>query len=285
LSRFGADSLYACARGFNHVVGHQDVGDRLRVPPSSSLDDAFLGQAFERKCAAAVEHPVAQDRSAVNKNPGLVHECGQMIDHGPGIDDIVTGDPLSGLETEAADEDAEPIQNLALFGLEQRIAPFKYGAQRVMARQRGALSTSDQQLESLVQPLPHPMHTQKRQPGGGQFDGQGHAVQARADLDDGADVVGAQHKSRIGRLGSGDEQLNGAVLQRRRMVVSRRNGQCIEAVYALIGHPKRFLAGDQDVNARGAPCDMGCQFTDSRNQVFAVVQHEQQVPMPDRIDQ
>ena len=156
-----------------------------------------------------------------------------------------------------------------------------------MARQRGA-AAAGQQPEPVVEAVGDLRRGHRAQAGGGQLDGQRHAVQAAAD-----------RQRRVGVGGHAETRANGGaafVQQAHRRVAERpvvvgagrrlvrRDGERRHLAERLAGDAERFAAGGQHPHAGALgehPVDDGGARVD---EVLAVVQHDQRAFAGERGD-
>src|SRR5262249_32416266 len=111
----------------------------------------------------------------------LLHEPAKEVPDSIWREGPVTADLLSSLQAEAANEDAEPVEDSPLVWIEQRVAPFESGAQGLVALQVPAAASS-QQPEAGAQPCFALGRRHRPDPGRRQLDCQGQAVQTSGDL-------------------------------------------------------------------------------------------------------
>jgi hypothetical protein len=131
---------------------------------------------------------------------------------------------------------------------------------------------------------------------GGELDGQRQTVQAPADVGHRRGVVTVEDKARVGRPGPVHEQphpvvaghhLRARVQRPAGTIVGRRAGhlQRRNRPDQLTRHAQHLTAGQQHPQSRGAPQQAHDQVRAAVDDVFAVVQHEQQDPIPEDVDE
>jgi len=143
-------------------------------------------------------------------------------------------------------------------------------------------SLSGQEVQPVVEPVDQIGDAESAQLPRGQLDRERQTVEAAAQL-------GHERAHRIGQretgphpLGPVDEELDGggpaairATGLRPRARVDGRNGQRVERQYLLVVDAEPAPAGREDGDARGAPRDQPDETGDVRQQVLAVVDHEE----------
>ena len=158
---------------------------------------------------------------------------------------------------------------------EQVKAPVERGAQGLLAWQ-GTASAAGQQAKVVFH-----LHQQARQAKpfnlrGHQFDRQGNAVQALADINRQGQFSVAEGKALLVGHGALDQQLHGRVTQGLGAVAGGgRAGQRFKALHIFTFGAQGFAAGGEDVQVR---CMAQQGFTDQGDvveQVLAVVDHQQ----------
>ena len=143
-----------------------------------------------------------------------------------------------------------------------------------------------ERVESLLHPSQQVAGMEQRQTGGGQLEGERHAVQPRAELPDGARVLCGQCELRVRLLGSLEQERD-----------RRHAGQGVEVARSALGqaegpdrddllaaHAKRRLAGHEDA----AQWRRGRQLGHLRRgveHVLEVVEDQQHPPLPHEFPQ
>ena len=137
-----------------------------------------------------------------------------------------------------------------------------------------------QQSEALVQAIEQLGHGHALQPRNGEFDGQWHAVEARAQLDHGPLVLGSDREVTHHVPCTVHEQGNRfeAFKVLNRMVVlygGCRQGR--HGIDRLAGHAQGLTAGGEDPHPRGRGQDTVHQLPGPGQHVFTVVEEQQQL--------
>ena len=256
----------------------------MAVQSSASALALVRNQYQPRAAASRRAMAVALDRH----HQRLVDQPGQQVQHlvdGQAAGDGAGADPLHGLQGGPAGEHRQPPQQDLLVAAQQFPAPVDHGPQRLVAA-RDRPAAVGQEPEAVVQAGRDLPGGEGVEPGRGQLDGQRQAVQGTADAQHraqgglvhgepwpgGRSPVGQQPHRRIGqRPGRGDLPVG--------------DGQRPDRVQHLPGDPQRLAAGGQHRQARAA----GEQVVDERgrrgHQVLAVVDHQQQPPVAERLHQ
>ena len=140
---------------------------------------------------------------------------------------------------------------------------------------RGQPVGADQQAEPRVQAIQQLGQAERIDPGRGQLQGQRQPVQPAHQLRDQGTRFAVQPESRIGLPGAVAEQrhrLRPIGLMAR--LGHRQRGQ---PVAGLTGQPDRLPAGGQDPYVVGGRQQRPAQFGHGRDDLLAVVQHDQQL--------
>ena len=149
------------------------------------VEHALLGQALDPVLADRLEHPVARRRRVDDLQERAVDQRGEEVE------DLARasrrGRPTALCGVTPPGKTASRSASVRSASVEQVPAPVDDGAQRAVARQRGAAAAGEQP-EAVVEPPGELLERQRAQPRGGQLDGQRQAVEPAADLDDGGDV-------------------------------------------------------------------------------------------------
>lgn len=154
--------------------------------PLAGLGDALLAVRAHRlqqpvpRLARVVDHRLDQR---------LVDQRGEDVEHSLARELVVGADLLGEFEGRAAVEDRQPPQQHPLGFLQQVPAPLHHRPQRLVPRQDGT-SARGEQPEPVVETVGDLGHRQRPEPGGGEFDREGQAVESAADLHHGVDVLG-----------------------------------------------------------------------------------------------
>ena len=125
--------------------------------------------------------------------------------------------------------------------VEQVVGPLHRVAQRLVALQPAP--RPDQQPEPVVEAIAHLDRGHRLHPRGGQLDRQRDAVEAAADLGDGARLVSTVNEIPAPRAGALDEQRRGRRCDR----VDVQGGHGPEL---FVGHPQSLPAGGEDLHGR-----------------------------------
>ena len=206
---------------------------------------------------------------------GLVDQPAEQIDD---IQGRTAAHLLDGLQRHAAGEDGQAPEQDALVPIEQIVAPRQRGVQRLLAGDRGSAAAA-QDPQRVAQPRRDLAGREGRGPGRREFEGQRHPVQADADLG---------HRRR-GRLV--EREVRGGVVrslgeqpyrfQLRQPVewwqgAQIGQGQRWRAPRHLPTYAQRLPAGGQHDHARAAAQHFRGQPRARVQQMFAVVQDQQQ---------
>jgi hypothetical protein len=194
---------------------------------------------------------------------------------------VVTGHGRRGGEGESAAEDRQPREQVTLGGGQQVVAPVEGGAQRGLPR-RDVAAGGHQQRHRVVEPRDDPGQRQDPQPRRGELQRERHAVQPAAEPGE-VGGVGVGH-CEVGQHQPGPvgEQLHrlaaGQVRGPRRGQIGRY-GQALQPPRGLPRRSQRLPAGREDPQRRAGPQQLADQGRAFRDEVLAVVQHQQAVPV------
>jgi hypothetical protein len=136
---------------------------------------------------------------------------------------------------------------------------------------------------AFLEPCSQAIEAQQRHPCRRQLEGQGHAVQAPADVEHRVHVVAVELKAAVNGANPLLEELHGAGsagLLRRERRGGWRQGECTEPINLLIGQPQRFVAGHQQVQLRRRAQQCGGELGNRGQHRFAVVEHDQAPTVP-----
>ena len=172
-------------------------GPRRARPPRPGARSRTRGSSRASGSAAPPRR-----RPAASERCRPAPRGGRATSHGR----AVVADGRRALRRHAAGEDREPLGERALGVGQQVPAPVDDGAQRAVARQRGAAAAGEQP-EAVVEPRGDLSARHRAQPRGGQLDGQRQAVEPAADLDDRGDVVRVDGEAGRRRRAAVGEQL------------------------------------------------------------------------------
>ena len=163
------------------------------------------------------------------------------------------------LELEAAAEHRQAVDEPARPVVEQVVAPRDRATQRLLALGQ-VPRAGRQQVQVVLEPDQDLVRRQELDPGGRELDGEGHAVEGRADRRDRGRVGVRDREPRLDRAGAGDEQADRLVRVQRLQVVVAQGPRQVQALHlgqvARIGrgrqarHRVLLLAGDAQRDAR-----------------------------------
>ena len=185
---------------------------------------------------------------------------------------------LGRVERKVTGERAQPAEQPLLWLGEQLITPVDGAAQRLLA-DGAVVGATRQQLQPLADARKQRRWRQDTHACRGQFDGQGQAVQAHADLGDGGKVELRGVKAVVRRPRPLEEQRHCLVLdQRLRRGQQRQVGERerVDGEDVLAVHTQRRAAGDQQLQA-GRDLQQGSDFRGGGYHVLEVVEHERQL--------
>ena len=134
---------------------------------------------------------------------------------------VVRADGLRGRQVATAGEHRQPLEDALLVVEEQLVAPVDDGAQRLLARKRGARPAGEQ-AEPIVEPSGDLRDRERSGAGGGQLDGERQPVEPGADVGD--DTRAGRRRARAARPRPGRARRRGA---RRRRPPSGGTGQMV----------------------------------------------------------
>ena len=210
----------------------------------------------------------------------LAGQAGQKADDRLRRQRLAAADSFGRLEVESAAQHRQAVQQPS-FGLaEQLIAP---GHQRL----KGAVPSrpgcaAGQQARVALQPGRELRSPERRAPGRGQLDGQRHAVQPGAHLGDRGRVAFGQRERGAGRAGPGDEQAAGLGRGDRADRAVFRQFQRRHREDEFAGHVQAFPAGGHDADPGALPGQHDRHPGGRSQDVLAVIQHDQQLPVRQR---
>ena len=265
------DRLVALAHG-HRVVAQPDLGRR---------GFARLGEALGGVGADAVQHPVAglAEHLRLDHHQRLVHQPRGQADHVLDGQRAVGADLLGHVQGPAGKHRQAAQQDLLGRG-EQVMAPVDGGPQRPLPRRRGPVAGT-QQREAVAQPGGDLLGGQHAHPGGGQLDGQRHAVQGAADVRHRHRVPLRDREAGPGRRRPVREQLGRLEAGQLRSVpgsVRGRHGERRDLPHGFLRDPQRLLAGGHDAQFRAARQQALAERGARVNQMLAVVEHDQRLP-------
>ena len=252
----------------------------LRVPPRRPVEIAALHKLPQGVGAHRVEEPVGHRRPpGLRRDHRLAHQVRDRVDR------VVLVDPFAGdnrcgrVQREAAGHGSEPGEDLLLQLGEKLIAPVDGGAERLVARERGAPPLREQ-AEAVIEVFGKAAQPEDTDATGRQFDGERNAVEPAADVDDQRRVGVAHLKPVVARPGALDEELHRRVshcLGRREPGGGRRQVERTETEYPFARRAKRLPAGREHMHASGAAEDAFGQTRRGFDHVLAIVEDDQHV--------
>ena len=173
----------------------------LAVGVVCAAGGGLLGHAGQPVLADRVEHAVAGALAGRGQQQAVLREAGEAGLHRrlavrPGLGPVrVAGHRRRRLGRERGGEDRHPSQQGLVGGVEQAVAPVDGRAQRLVALVDPG--PARQQVESLAEAPLDAVEAERGQPGRGQLDGEGAAVEAPADVAD-ASPVGRRERGGAG---------------------------------------------------------------------------------------
>ncbi len=184
--------------------------------------------------------------------------------------------PAAGEHREAAEQD--PL----LLG-QQVVAPVDQRPQGLLARQRGPVAAC-QQTEAVRQALGDLLHRKRAQARRGELDRQRNAVQAPTDFGHGRGIPVGDAKGRLRRDRALDEQVHRFELHQGLggdcpAVIGDRERR--HRIVRLARDVQRLAAGRQDLQTRARLQHLLRELGAGVDQVFAIVEDEQQSPVLD----
>ena len=246
----------------------------LVVDAVGALGGGLLGHAGEPVLADRVEHAVAGalagrgEQQAVLRQPGEAGLHRRLAVRPGGVGPVrVAGHRRRGLGRERGGEDRHPPQQGLVGRVEQAVAPIDGRAQRLVALVDAG--PARQQVEPLAEAPLDAVEAERGQPGGGQLDGEGAAVEAPADLAD-ARPVGRRERGGAGLPRPLEEQRHRVAL-----VPLARERQTGHGEHPLERQHQPGLGGGEHGHARAPPEQSLHEHPDAGDQVLAVVEHEQ----------
>ena len=231
----------------------------------ASLDQAFkreLTQRLEQVKARQVVLLVAGEEAFFDQRRQTV-QC---------VDATVGGNVGGRVLGEAPGEHAEASKERLLSGLQQVIAPGKRGAHRLLASRQIA-PPAREQGQRLIEARQHGLRRQHARPCGGQFDGQGKAVQAAAYLRDRGAIVGVDAEVRTHFAGALFKQGHAG---RQAALADGIEPQRRHGLFLLAAHLKGFARGDEDLEAGTRRGDAGDRRRGAQH-LLEVVEHQERV--------
>jgi len=228
--------------------------------------------------------PASASRSLAYWRSSSSSQAVQHLDRGQGG---VGADRAHRVEPGRAGEHGQPVEQHPLGRRQPLVAAVDRGPQRALAPGQEP-RRAGQHAQRVAQLPGDLLGGQRRQPAGGQLDRQRDAVGQLTDPGDGGGVVRGQREAGLERPGAGQEQLHGLEAEqvlRRRRVLRPRRGERGQAPGQLARDAQRLPAGRQQVDVRAGEEEGGSQLRARLGQVLAVVEHEQDPLVADRLDQ
>ncbi len=143
---------------------------------------------------------------------------------------------------------------------------------------QGAAPATGEQAHVVFQLHQQPCQAEAFNLRGHQFDCQGNTVQALADINRQGQLGFAEFKTVLMGHGAFDQQLQGRVTQGLGPIAAGgRAGQRFEALHGFALGPQRFAAGGEDVQVRRVAQQGFADQCDVVQQVFAIVDDQQQL--------
>ncbi len=251
-----------------------DREEVVRVRRADRGELARLGQALDPVLADRLEHPVARGRRVDDLQQRAVDQRGEEVE------DLARasrrGRPRRSAASRPPGKTASRSAS-ARSALGQQVpAPVDDGAQRAVARQRGAAAAGEQP-EAIVEAPGDLLGRQRAQAGGGELDRQRQAVQPAADLDDRGDVLRVDGEAGRRRRAAVGEQLDRRMGERLVDAGVRAGpGQRRDLDQPLADDAQRLAAGRQDAQRAGsAPSSSSASGGDVADQVLAVVEDDE----------
>ncbi len=161
-----------------------DAEHAVAVRRAQRADLASSGRALGSELPDCVEQPVpgVAVQLAVHADQGLVNQCPEQVEHLGRADLALRAHSLGHLQCPAV-EYRQPAEQQLLGGIEQLVAPFHGGPQRLLARWRGPVAVGEQ-FEPVGQPGSDLLDRQGPCPGRRKLDRQRHAIKRAADVSD-----------------------------------------------------------------------------------------------------
>ena len=236
------------------------VADRLQL--------ARLLELLEPVLAQGLEHPVARrHRAGHDLQQRAIDQRGEAVER------VGLVAPRTRCSTRRAGaEDRQPPREPALGLVQQVPAPVDDGAQRAVARERGAAAAGEQP-EAVVQALGELADRQRAQPRRGQLEREREAVQAAADLLARRVVhheAGQRGRARGRRTAPARERLGPAAGTATRLSPEIASASRLVATRRSFGQPREQPVGE---------------LGHARDQVLAVVEHDDRLAVGEHVEQ
>lgn len=249
---------------------------------------ARRGQPVQREGARALQQPVAWHAARVDADERLVGQRAQRFQQRPLVVTRLAHHRWQQPQAEATREHAQPAQHALLVGVQQGVAPFERGRQRLLALRGAAPATAEHAQPCvgargiagrLFQPLAQPGDAQQRHPRRGQLDRERDSVELAADFSGVGARAGVELEGRLQAAHPLGEQVHGIACgggfgRGHHLVAVHR--QWPEPPHPLGSQAQRLLAGGQQVQRGGRVEQRLRQRGHSGHEVLAVVEHQQQ---------
>ena len=212
--------------------------------PGDPVGLTGFGQALGGVLADGLQQVVA-GAGAVDHDQRPVDQPAEQVHDGRRVQRLAAGDGLDGVERPAAAEHRQPLQQHPLGVGEQLVAPVDGGSQRALPGLRGARA-GGQQGEAVAHPPGELVERQGRDAGGGELDGQRHAVEVPADVRDRGVVPLVELEVRQDAAGPVEEEpYGGAAGQLGHVGCLGWDGQRIDRALDLAAGGQRLAAGGE----------------------------------------
>ena len=233
---------------------------------------ARLDQPLLRILPDRLQHVVAGlGTGAIDDDERLVDQARQHVEHLVNGSVLVRDDELHGLEGAAAGEDRQAREDEPLHRGEEVVRPVDRGAQRVVTLH--AAPAAGEEPEALVNAARQLFDAEHAGAGSGELDRQRHAVQPAAEARHDSRPAVVQGERRVERKRPLDEEPD------RRVLVERRHGEEV-----LPGNAQTLPARRQHRDARRFPQHRLGDPADLTDDVFAVVEHQQELAPPEQFE-
>ena len=282
-------------RGCLHEI---EIPTRVERPDGRGLWP--LVQHLRRELADGLDHDEAGWIRIDGAEQALVGESHEAIEDVDGRFPRWHADDLGRIEAEPSFEHREAIEEQPVGHLEDLIAPGDRPAQRLLPRGQ-VTGPGCEQGELVFEPGEDRIGTEQLDPGGGKLDGQGHALEPRADRRHCRGIRVRDGKIRADRNGPGDEQadrlvrregrqIDGAATRHADLVVSasgariRWHRQARDGILLLAGHAQRRAGCREDGEPGRATKEVrndGARIDD----LLEVVEHEQDLLAREPLDE
>ena len=213
----------------------------------------------------------------------LVDEGGEQVEHVEFVEVVAGAAAFGSFEWEVVGEHAEASEEGAFGGVEEVVAPLDGAEQRLLSRGRGAVGTGEQ-LEALAESSDDLVGRHRPEAGGGELDGERDPVEVATDRHHVTDVVDGQLEGVVGEPGAVDEEpdrVEGDGGTGVDVGVGQRERR--DPVDDFAGDTEALAAGGEHVEVRAPGEQVAAQRGDRFDDLFAVVEHEQDTLGADRL--